>query len=67
MWRKRWFVKSGLTGLAQINDATSSEPREKIEYDLQYIRNQSFSLDVKIVVRQIWKVLEDVASLGGDD
>jgi lipopolysaccharide/colanic/teichoic acid biosynthesis glycosyltransferase len=66
-WRQRWFVKPGLTGLAQINDATSSEPREKIEYDLQYIRNQSFSLDVKIVVRQIWKVLEDVASLGGDD
>jgi lipopolysaccharide/colanic/teichoic acid biosynthesis glycosyltransferase len=22
-WRKRWFVKPGLTGLAQINDASS--------------------------------------------
>ena len=65
-WCQRWFVKPGLTGLAQINDATSSEPREKIQYDLQYIRNQSFSFDLKIVFRQIWKVLEDVASLRRD-
>lgn len=62
-WRQRWFVKPGLTGLAQINDATSSEPQEKIQYDLQYVRNQSFSLDLKIVLRQIWKVLGDVAAL----
>jgi len=26
MWRKRWFIKPGLTGLAQINDASSVEP-----------------------------------------
>ncbi|UPV75241.1 sugar transferase [Halorussus limi] len=57
MWRKRWFVKPGLTGLAQINDAKSTDPTAKLRYDLKYIRRQSFWLDVKIVVRQIWKVL----------
>ena len=59
-WRKRWFVKPGLTGLAQINDAKSTEPERKLRYDLQYIREQSFWYDVKIVIRQLWKVFCDV-------
>ena len=59
-WRKRWFVKPGLTGLAQINDAKSTEPERKLRYDLQYIREQSFWYDVKIVIRQLWKVFRDV-------
>jgi lipopolysaccharide/colanic/teichoic acid biosynthesis glycosyltransferase len=61
-WRQRWFVKPGLTGLAQINDVESTEPREKIRYDLQYVRRQSFWLDVKIIIRQFWKVLAEVIS-----
>ncbi|MFP9193649.1 sugar transferase [Natrialbaceae archaeon A-CW1-1] len=59
-WRKRWFVKPGLTGLAQINDAKSTDPDLKLRYDLEYIRKQSVWFDMKIVIRQIWKVLEDV-------
>ncbi len=62
-WRRRWFVKPGLTGLAQINDATGHDPREKLRYDVEYIRRQSFWFDLKIVVRQIWQVLTDVRSL----
>ena len=62
-WRKRWFVKPGLTGLAQINDATSQDPREKIQYDLQYIRNQSLFFDLKILLRQLWAVVSDTTSL----
>jgi lipopolysaccharide/colanic/teichoic acid biosynthesis glycosyltransferase len=41
-WPSRWFVKPGLTGLAQINDATGHEPDRKLRYDLEYIRKQSF-------------------------
>lgn len=59
MWRKRWFVKPGLTGLAQINNASSVNPDVKLNYDLQYVREQSFIYDMKIVVRQIWMVLSD--------
>jgi len=62
-WRKRWFVKPGLTGLAQINDMTSADPREKLRYDIQYIRNQSFSFDLKIVVRQLYGVVVDVGTI----
>jgi lipopolysaccharide/colanic/teichoic acid biosynthesis glycosyltransferase len=58
-WRKRWFVKPGLTGLAQVHDVTGKEPDKKIRYDLQYVKNQSFGYDLKLVVRQIWKVCVD--------
>ena len=61
-WSQRWFVKPGLTGLAQINDVTSEAPREKLRYDIEYIRRQSFWLDLKIVVRQIWGVLGDLVT-----
>ena len=59
-WRKRWFVKPGLTGLAQVNGAKSTDPNAKLRYDLEYIRRQSFWLDVQIVIRQVWAVLRDV-------
>ena len=59
-WSQRWFVKPGLTGLAQINDVTSEDPREKLRYDIEYIRRQSFWFDLKIVARQIWGVLADL-------
>ena len=62
-WRKRWFVKPGLTGLAQIHDASSTDPETKLRYDLEYIRRQSFWLDVKIVIRQIWMATTDVIAL----
>ncbi|MFC7047194.1 sugar transferase [Halobacteriaceae archaeon GCM10025711] len=59
-WRKRWFVKPGLTGLAQINNVKSTEPERKLRYDIEYIRQQSFWYDVMIVIRQVWMVLEDM-------
>ncbi|REA02037.1 exopolysaccharide biosynthesis polyprenyl glycosylphosphotransferase [Haloferax sp. Atlit-6N] len=62
-WRQRWFVKPGLTGLAQVNDVKSTDPEQKLRYDLQYVKEQSFSLDVMLVTRQIWKVLEDVVMM----
>ncbi|KAA9398366.1 sugar transferase [Haloarcula sp. CBA1130] len=59
-WQKRWFVKPGLTGPAQVNDVTGKEPGEKLRYDLEYVRKQSFSYDMKLVARQIWSVLIDI-------
>ncbi|MEY7849479.1 sugar transferase [Natrarchaeobius sp. A-rgal3] len=62
-WSKRWFVKPGLTGLAQINDVTGHEPEKKLRYDLEYVRRQSFWLDLKIIMGQVWNVLRDVLEL----
>jgi lipopolysaccharide/colanic/teichoic acid biosynthesis glycosyltransferase len=62
-WRKRWFVKPGLTGLAQINEVSSTDPERKLRYDLEYIRKQSFWFDLKIVIRQVWLAAKDVYDL----
>jgi lipopolysaccharide/colanic/teichoic acid biosynthesis glycosyltransferase len=62
-WRQRWFVKPGLTGLAQINGVTSTDPDEKLRYDVAYIRNQSFWFDLRIVLRQLWLVFRDAVAL----
>jgi lipopolysaccharide/colanic/teichoic acid biosynthesis glycosyltransferase len=58
-WRQRWFVRPGLTGLAQINGISSKEPIEKLRYDLLYIQNQNFWYDLKIVIRQIWLLFQN--------
>jgi lipopolysaccharide/colanic/teichoic acid biosynthesis glycosyltransferase len=60
-WQKRWFVKPGLTGLAQVHDVTGAEPGKKLRYDLQYVKEQSFRYDMRLVVQQIWTVLVDAA------
>ena len=65
-WRKRWFVKPGLTGLAQIYDVTSLAPDEKLRLDVAYISKQSLWFDLKIVVRQVWKVGEDLVEAFSD-
>jgi lipopolysaccharide/colanic/teichoic acid biosynthesis glycosyltransferase len=66
LWRRRWFVKPGLTGLAQINDVTGYNPGKKLRYDVEYIRNQSFWYDFQIVIRQFWKVGVDVINAARD-
>ncbi len=45
----RLAIKPGLTGGAQVNGGYEMDPGEKLEYDLYYIKNRSFFLDVKIV------------------
>jgi lipopolysaccharide/colanic/teichoic acid biosynthesis glycosyltransferase len=59
-WPRRWFVKPGLTGLAQVNDVSSVNPELKLRYDVEYIRHRSFALDVRIVLGQLRTVLTDV-------
>lgn len=56
----RHRVRPGLTGLAQINqqyDACLDDVRTKVGYDLDYLRQQSLSLDFKIMLRTIPAVL----------
>jgi sugar transferase (PEP-CTERM system associated) len=51
-YKERWLVKPGATGWAQINrgyNATLEDNREKLAYDLFYIKNVSFGLDLYIM------------------
>lgn len=46
--RRRADVRPGLTGLAQISGRNAISWDKKLEYDLEYIRNESFLYDLKI-------------------
>jgi len=55
-YRERWLVKPGATGWAQINrgyNATLEDNEEKLAYDLFYIKNVSFGLDLFIMFSTI--------------
>ncbi len=45
---KRHLVKPGLTGFAQINGRNAISWEEKFQYDIFYVENISFLLDIKI-------------------
>jgi len=56
----RHMVKPGITGLAQISGCRGEtkevgQMRERIKYDLRYIRNWSLYLDIKIIFLTIFK------------
>jgi lipopolysaccharide/colanic/teichoic acid biosynthesis glycosyltransferase len=57
---QRHVVKPGLTGWAQIRytyGATVEDAIEKLQYDLYYIKNLSFALDLVIVLDTIKTVV----------
>jgi sugar transferase (PEP-CTERM system associated) len=59
-YRERFTVKPGITGWAQINygyGATIEDVVEKLNYDLFYIKNMSFWMDLMIVLRTVKIVL----------
>ncbi|SEM78889.1 sugar transferase [Lihuaxuella thermophila] len=56
-FKKRLAVKPGLTGWAQVNGGYEATPAEKLQMDLYYIRNQSFRLDMQILLRTVWVVI----------
>ena len=64
--RKRHTVRQGLTGLAQVNGRNNLTWEEKIEYDLEYIKNITFVNDLKIIFKTIGKVFkrEDIETEG---
>jgi lipopolysaccharide/colanic/teichoic acid biosynthesis glycosyltransferase len=56
--RRRHQVKPGITGWAQVNGRNAISWEEKFNYDLYYVDNYSFSLDIKILWLTIQKVLK---------
>jgi len=50
---KRFFVKAGLTGLAQVYARYDTTVKDKILYDLLYIKDYSFFKDIKIILLTI--------------
>lgn len=50
---ERLKVKPGLTGLAQVNGGYDLRPEEKVAYDVEYIKNRSLWLEIKILFKTI--------------
>jgi lipopolysaccharide/colanic/teichoic acid biosynthesis glycosyltransferase len=59
-YRYRLNVKPGLTGWAQVMHHygdTVQDEEIKLQYDLYYIANQSFQLDIRIILKTVVEVL----------
>jgi exopolysaccharide biosynthesis polyprenyl glycosylphosphotransferase len=59
-YRQRAYVKPGLTGWAQVNypyGASVEDAREKLAYDLYYVKNRSLLLDLRILLATVRVVL----------
>jgi len=49
----RSSIRPGLTGLAQITIDKYISNDEKLKYDLKYIKEETFLLDVKLILRSV--------------
>ena len=59
-YERRLRVKPGITGLAQVKhkyDTSIDDVYEKVKYDLYYIENMSFKMDVTILFHTVFTLL----------
>jgi undecaprenyl-phosphate galactose phosphotransferase len=50
-------VKPGITGLWQVSGRNNLTILERIDLDVQYVRNLSFMQDIRIIIKTPWVVL----------
>ncbi len=55
--RIRYQIRPGLTGIAQVFGRHNARPRDKLRYDLLYMRKQSFWLDLKLLGISVWRTI----------
>jgi len=56
--KKRHLIKPGITGWAQINGRNAVEWERKFMFDVWYVENMSFLLDLQIMFLTLKKVLK---------
>lgn len=55
---RRHEVKPGITGWAQVNGRNAISWDKKFELDVWYVNNCSFSVDMKILIKTVLKVVK---------
>jgi lipopolysaccharide/colanic/teichoic acid biosynthesis glycosyltransferase len=60
----RFLAPPGITGIAQLRGGYYTSPRNKLRYDLIYLRNRSLLLDLKIILLTFAKILNRKLSGG---
>lgn len=58
---QRHLVKPGITGWAQVNGARGetrqiAQMQKRVDYDIWYIENWSFLLDIRIIFQTVWNM-----------
>ncbi|MBN2853828.1 MAG: sugar transferase [Clostridia bacterium] len=66
LYNKRHSIKAGVTGLAQIMGKYSTSAKDKLRYDLIYIRSYSVYMDIKILFLTLRTVILDLGSMKTD-
>lgn len=56
--KRRHDVRPGITGWAQINGRNAISWKEKFEFDVFYVENVSFLLDLKIILTTVMNVIQ---------
>lgn len=56
--KRRHSVRPGITGWAQVNGRNAISWQQKFEYDVWYVDNLSFGLDLKILWMTLRKVIK---------
>jgi undecaprenyl phosphate N,N'-diacetylbacillosamine 1-phosphate transferase len=56
--KQRHKVKPGITGWAQVKGRNAISWEQKFEYDVWYVKNLSFLLDLKILFLTLYKVFK---------
>lgn len=54
--KRRHLLRPGITGWAQVNGRNSIIWQQKFEYDIWYVENMSFTVDLKILFLTVKKV-----------
>ena len=60
LYKRRLKVKPGITGWAQVKykyDESIEDVKKKLQYDLFYIENMSFKMDLKIFIHTIFHII----------
>ena len=63
----RHDVRPGLTGLAQVNGRNAVGWEDRFRYDVTYVRNCSFGMDMKILGMTATSVLHHTGVQSGDE
>ena len=62
--KKRFEMRPGITGLAQATVRNSATWSERISIDLQYVKNYSMWLDIKVMALTVKRVLKKESIYG---
>jgi len=56
-YEKRFIIRPGLTGMAQVYGHYNTSPAKKLKYDLEYIERMNFILDLKLIFLSLFTTL----------